>query len=97
MGGVDNIAQRKWGNNPFSSAVTRAGRVALQAGCDIYLLGRCERCPVWGNLRMLLPSCFSSFLRFIRESELTSLRVNKSMASGAASPYFVQNWKLDRR
>jgi hypothetical protein len=28
VGGVDNISQRKWGNDAFTSAVARAGRMA---------------------------------------------------------------------
>jgi hypothetical protein len=96
MGGVDNVSQRKRGNDPLSSAVAGARRVALQAGGDFYLLRWGKRCPVWGSLWMLLPSSFGALMRLIRQGELTCLLINENVASGATPAHLVQSWKLDR-
>jgi len=89
MGWVNDIAQRKGGNNPFSSAVACARSMALQAGCDVYLLCGGKRGSVWSNLRMLLASGFCPFMRLKRQCITTRFRINQRMASGTASPDLI--------
>jgi hypothetical protein len=95
MGRMDNIAQRQWSDNPFSSTVASARGMALQAGRNSYFLGHCQRCPVWGNLRMLLSSCFRPLTCFIRQGELTGRLIDELMTGRAASSDLIQSWELD--
>jgi hypothetical protein len=93
---MNDIAQRKGGNHAFSSAVTRARRMALQTGCDFYLFCQCERSSVRGSLRMLTASCFCPLMGLIRQGELSSLLIIQQMASGTTPPYLIESRKLDR-
>jgi len=96
MGGVDNVSQRKRGNDTFSSAVASARGMALQAGGDVYLLCHGERCPVRGGVRMLTPSGFRTLMGFIRQCELAGILVNQNVASRATPAHLIQSWKLYR-
>ena len=90
MGGMDDVSQGKRGDYAHAGSITRTGRMAQQAGCDISLLSSCKRCPVWRDFRMLGISNLGAFVGLVRQRVLPCLRVNKYVARRATSQLFLK-------